>query len=71
MITQKNSCPWTKYNVNKEILDISKVKRILSNTEKDRQLHYCGHVIRRGSLQGLQFERKLNGKRLGGIPIKI
>ena len=62
--------PYTEHKSNEEVLKMTNSKRSLKEEIVNRKAQYFGHVIRRGKLQRLLLEGKMEGRRGRGRPRK-
>ena len=53
---------WKEYRSNEEVLSMINSKRMLIEMIKTRKLTYFGHLVRRGGIQRLLLDGKINGK---------
>ena len=59
---------YTSHTSNEEVLKMTKSKRFLKAEIINRKTQYFGHIIRKGKLQRLLLEGKMEGKRGRGRP---
>ena len=57
---------WLKKISNERLLYMVSMERSLLVTIRSRQLRFVGHVVRKGGLEKLVLEEKINGKRQRG-----
>ena len=63
--------PYTEHKTNIEVLQLTKSKRTLKTEILNRKAQYFGHLIRKGRLQRILLDGKVEGKRGRGRPRRI